>query len=108
MARKVLFVCTGNLDRSPTAEWLLKRKGGFDVKSAGTWVYARTKLSGGLIDWADVIFAMEDEHKEAILAIRPEAEDKLVVLNIPNLYKRDDPELISLLEEKLSRCLEEK
>jgi len=36
MTKRVLFVCTANVDRSPTAEALLKGKEGFDVLSAGT------------------------------------------------------------------------
>jgi len=102
MVRKVLFVCTGNMDRSPTAEWLLKGKEGFEVRSAGTWIYAERRISRNLIDWADIIFAMEEKHKEAILGIRPEAENKVVVLNIPDMYRRNDPELVRILAEKLS------
>ena len=38
MVEKILFVCTGNMDRSPTAESLLKGREGFEVRSAGTWI----------------------------------------------------------------------
>ena len=82
MVMKVLFVCTGNMDRSPTAKELLKDKEGFDAKSAGTWIYANTRISKELIDWADVVFAMEEKHKEFILTIRPEDEEKVIVLDI--------------------------
>jgi len=108
MVEKALFVCTGNMDRSPTAEWLLKGKKGFEAKSAGTWIHAEKRISKDLVDWADIIFAMEEKHKEAILAISPEAKDKVIVLNVPDIYGRNDPELVRILEEKLSRHLKMK
>ena len=106
MTRNVLFVCTGNIDRSPTAEALLKTKEGFDVRSAGTWSDAPTRISEDLIDWADSILVMEEEHKEAILSMKPEAEAKITVLHVPNMYLRGDPELIRTLKAKLSSHLD--
>jgi len=106
MARNVLFVCTGNIDRSPTAEALLKKKKGFDVRSAGTWIGAPTRISEDLVDWADIILVMEEEHKEAILSMKPEAEQKITVLEVPNMYLRGDPELVRTLKAKLSSHLD--
>lgn len=103
--KRVLFVCSANIDRSPTAENLLKRVGGFEVQSAGTWLNARKRISKDLIEWADMIFVMEQQHKEAILAIKPDAEDKIVVFNIPDIYPRNDPELIEILKTKISEYL---
>jgi predicted protein tyrosine phosphatase len=105
MTRKVLFVCGWNIDRSPTAEDLLKDRGGFEVKSAGTRMGARNVVSMELIDWADIVFAMEQEHKEAINLINPKAEKKIIVLGIEDDYKRGDPRLVKILEEKLSKYL---
>ncbi len=105
MVVKVLFVCTGNMDRSPTAESLLKGRQGFEVTSAGTWTHANRIISKDLIDWADVIFAMELEHKEAILGICPGAEQKVVVLNVPNMFSKNDPELVKILKDRLSGYL---
>ena len=106
MARKVLFVCTGNIDRSPTAEALLRKKAGFDVRSAGTWIGAPTRISEALVDWADIILVMEEEHKKAILSMKQGAESKTTVLGVPNRYLRGDPELIETLKAKLSRHLD--
>jgi len=103
--RRILFVCTANIDRSPTAETLLKSVGGFDVKSAGIWFNARRRISEELIDWADLIFVMEGHHREAILALKPDAANKVIVLNIPDIYPRNDPELIEILKAKLSEHL---
>ena len=83
-AKRILFVCTGNIDRSPTAENILRGKLGFEALSAGTLTNASRRLSASLIDWANIIFAMEEQHRNAVLAIRPEAENKTVVLGIPD------------------------
>lgn len=103
--KRVLFVCTANIDRSPTAEALLKNVEGFEVQSAGVWFNARRRISRELIDWADIIFVMEDFHKEVIMALKPDADKKIVVLNIPDIYSRNDPELISILKMKLAEFL---
>jgi len=96
-----------NIDRGPTAEALLKGKEGLEVKSAGTWAGARTVVSKELIDWASVIFVMEDHHKEALKQIDPKAEKKVIVLGIDDLYLKGDPELTRILKERLSKYLGE-
>jgi predicted protein tyrosine phosphatase len=106
MVKKVLFVCTANIDRSPTAEAFLKQKDGFEVKSAGTWQHARNRITEQLIDWADIIFVMEICHKEALLTLNPKSENKIIVLNIPDIYSRNNLELIIMLKEKLSNFLQ--
>ncbi len=105
MTKKVLFVCTGNIDRSPTAEFLLRGKEGFKVKSAGTWIHAKRRVSRELIEWADLIFVMEEEHRDVILGISPEAKEKIIVLGIPDRYRRNDPELIEILKKKMREHL---
>lgn len=103
--KRILFVCTANVDRSPTAEAILRGVDGFEAQSAGIWPNARKRITEELIDWADVIFAMEEHHKDAIVALKPEAESKIVVLNVPDIYARSDPRLIKLLKDKLSEYL---
>jgi predicted protein tyrosine phosphatase len=48
---------------------------------------------------------MEDYHKDAILTLKPEAKDKVIVLNIPDIYLRNDPELVRILRGKLTEYL---
>ena len=105
MPKRILFVCTGNMDRSPTAEDLLKGREDFEAMSAGTWMHAHRKISQSLLDWADEIFVMENEHKAAILHLTPDVEKKIIVLDIPNNYLRNDPELVKTLKAKLSKHL---
>jgi len=102
MVRRILFVCSGNRDRSPTAEQLFKTSESSEVRSAGTLRTAPTPISTDLIRWADKIFAMEEEHKRQILKICPEASEKIIVLNIEDRYYRNDPQLIAILKTKVT------
>ena len=101
----MLFVCTGNIDRSPTAEALLREKEGFEVKSAGTWMGARKLVSKELMNWADIVFVMEEHHKEALIKIDQNAEAKIIVLGVDDHYLKGDPELMRILKERLSEYL---
>jgi predicted protein tyrosine phosphatase len=102
-------VCTGNQDRSPTTEALLKGEEGIQVKSAGTCPTNTSRsrlLTKDLIEWADEIYAMEEEHRKEIARINPEAKAKTVVLGIEDIYQRGTPELVRILGEKLERYFE--
>lgn len=104
---KLLFVCTANVDRSPTGEDIFKGQPGFDVKSAGTSEdYATTPISKELIEWADVIFCMEEHHRSKVLKMSPKVASKIVVLDIPDIYYRGDPELVKLIKFKVSKYLQ--
>ena len=103
VTKRVLFVCSGNIDRSPTAEALLRGRKGFEVKSAGTLAGAPTVASKQLIDWADIIFVMEEKHKEALKLLDENVDRKIVVLGIDDHYLKSDPELTRILKDKLSK-----
>ena len=81
MVSKFLFVCSGNTDRSPTAEELVNKEKGVEAKSAGTSLSAKTN-SKELTDWADYILVMEEHHKKNIVKQWPESEHKIKILNI--------------------------
>ena len=98
---KVLFVCTGNVDRSRTAQEMLDNIEGVKAKSAGTSITAPTKLSKELIAWADMVFVMEYKHQKAVLKLDPEAWRKVECLDIPDIYAHGEPELKKLLIERL-------
>jgi len=55
----ILFVCSRNQWRSPTAEAVYKNHPTHDARSAGTSDTARIRVSMKLMDWADVVFVME-------------------------------------------------
>lgn len=96
---KLLFVCSRNQWRSPTAE-LLFRKQGYETRSAGTSPNAKHTISVKDIQWADTIFVMEQKHKDRLKAqfARPLAYKKIIVLEIEDLYQFNDPELIDVLD----------
>ncbi len=64
---KLLFVCSRNRLRSPTAEAIFAGDEGIEVASAGTSIDADTPISSDLIDWSDIIFVMERVHQRRLL-----------------------------------------
>ncbi|QBH96998.1 phosphotyrosine protein phosphatase [Limnobaculum zhutongyuii] len=103
----VLFICSRNQWRSPTAEQVWRRHPELSVKSAGTSRNARKPLTPALLQWADVICVMEQKHKNRIVAeYQRLIEHKTIhVLDIPDDYKYMDPELVRLLEEVVAHRL---
>ncbi|ENF1484435.1 phosphotyrosine protein phosphatase [Salmonella enterica] len=104
----VLFICSRNQWRSPTAEQVFRRYPGLSVRSAGTGRNAKKSVSGKLLQWADVICVMEQKHKDRLMAeYRRIIENKpLHVLDIPDDYRYMDPELVRQLEELVPEVLE--
>ena len=96
---RVLFVCSQNKLRSPTAEHVFAGRAGFEVTSAGTDKGAETPVSSEVIVWADIIFVMERSHRSKLAKnFGAHLKDKRVVcLDIPDDYEYMDPELIRLL-----------
>ena len=105
--KKLLFVCSQNRLRSPTAEAVFSEYEGVEAIGAGTNADAETPVSGDLIEWADVIFVMEQTHKNKVSAqYRALLKGKrIVVLDIPDIYECMQPELIQLLKAKVAKIL---
>lgn len=104
----ILFVCSRNRWRSPTAETIFKNSQEHIAKSAGTEPSAKIKLTAKLIAWADIIFAMEKRHKKRMKENFPsETEQKqIVVLNIPDEYKYMDEELVENIKSSVASFLD--
>lgn len=121
--RTVLLVCTGNTCRSPMAESILKdmaaRAGlSMEVRSAGVGavdgyppspnaakVLAKRKLpeagpsrslNGESVAWADLILAMTESHKQAIVQRHPEAVGKTYTLK--EFALQGDPRMDDIAE----------
>lgn len=108
MKTKLLFVCSRNQWRSPTAEALFAHHPNYEARSAGTENSARIKITAGHIGWADMIFCMEKKHAARVSErFATELADKpLIVLRIPDDFEYMDPTLIELLRSELSEHLE--
>ena len=100
----VLFVCSKNLSRSPTAEMIYKDHPDVSVKSAGTEPSAGTELAAEHITWSDIIFVMEKKHQQSMVETFPVETDhkQIVILDIPDEYKFMDAALIEKIKTKVS------
>ena len=105
--RNVLFVCSKNQWRSPTAEAIWRKHPQVSVRSAGTSSNARRTVSVEDIRWADVIFVMEEKHRSRLLAEFTTAvgHKPVHVLDIPDEYKYMDPELVEQLRRSVGALL---
>jgi predicted protein tyrosine phosphatase len=107
-AMRLLFLCSRNQWRSPTAEAVYQNDPRVEVRSAGVSASARRKVTQKLLLWADVVLVMEPEHKRRV---REEfsgiADDlRIEVLDIPDDYEFMDPELVSLIRERTEPWIE--
>lgn len=105
--KRVLFVCTGNICRSPMAEGLFRHnvsgRGGFEALSAGVGAtdgqrpseyavralaelgidisHQRSRsLTSELVNQADYIFGMTHSHVDSIILLYPQAAEKTFLL----------------------------
>ena len=103
----ILFVCSQNRLRSPTAEEVFARWPGVECLSAGVHESANVPLDPELIAWADVIFVMENAHRNKIIKKFGKHLNgkRIVVLGIPDEYEFMDPRLVKLLEAKVAPML---
>lgn len=105
--KTILFICSQNRLRSPTAEQVFADYPGIEVASAGTNNDAENPLTGELVKWADMIVVMEKQHKAKLqrkfrTSLRGQ---RIICLEIPDDYGFMDPELIHLLTTLMARHL---
>jgi len=153
MPYRILFVCSGNTCRSPLAEGIARRlltahaDSAFSVESAGTFAepggvassgslevarengldlesFQSRRLTGAIVDAADVVLVMEPAHRSMILGERPTADTKTLLLgelsgrqgreaSVPDpfggpidSYRRTFQRLETLIRDGLPRLLE--
>jgi predicted protein tyrosine phosphatase len=102
---RILFICSQNRLRSPTAQQVFADIDGVQALSAGTNHDAETPLSGDLVEWADQIACMEPVHckklnRDYAALLR---DTQVTVLGIPDTYAYMDPDLVTLIKRKFAR-----
>ncbi|MEC4984766.1 MAG: low molecular weight protein tyrosine phosphatase family protein [Oscillatoria sp. PMC 1068.18] len=100
---KLLFVCSQNRLRSPTAAALFANYEGLEVDSAGLDRNAEMTLTSEAIEWADIIFVMEKSHRSKLSKkFQPWLKNKRTIcLDIPDKYEYGSPALVELLQKKV-------
>jgi len=100
---RVLFVCSRNRLRSPTAEQIFADVEGVETTSAGLAPDADNPMTAELVEWADVIFVMEKIHRTRLQRRfgRWLKRTRLVCLDIPDDYGFMDDALVRLLRERV-------
>ena len=102
MSRNVLFICSQNRLRSPTAEQVFSDWPGIETSSAGLNHDAENPLTPELLQWADLVFVMERAHRSKLSArFKPYLGNaRVICLQIPDEYGFMDPDLIHLLNDR--------
>lgn len=105
--KRLLFLCSQNKLRSPTAEAIFADYEGIEVDSAGLNNDAEVPLSDEQLEWADLILVMEKVHRERLNRkfSHALAGKRIAVLNIPDDYEYMDEALIELLEQRCAHYL---
>ncbi|MCA0029205.1 low molecular weight protein tyrosine phosphatase family protein [Mesorhizobium sp. B263B2A] len=98
--KNVLFVCSQNRLRSPTAERVFSKRQDIEVASAGTNHDVDTPLTHELVAWADMHRTKLQKKFKASLT-----KARVICLDIPDNYEFMDLELIELLKARVSRYL---
>lgn len=103
----ILFICSKNRLRSPTAEHVFGDWPGVETSSAGINSDADNPVSPELLAWADIILVMESTHRAKLSAKFNShiSKKRIVCLNIPDEYEYMDSALVALLNAKVPRYL---
>ena len=87
-----------NKQRSLTADHLYRNDARLEVRSAGVRSEASRRVSEEDLRWADIVFAMESEHKLWISTRFEELDlPPIEVLDIPDDFEYMDSELREML-----------
>lgn len=107
MSKNVLFICSQNRLRSPTAEQVFSDWPGIECASAGLNNDADTPVTGEQLEWADIVFVMEKAHRNKLSKrFKPYLKNaKIICLDIPDDFEYMDPTLVKLLKAKVPKFL---
>lgn len=96
---RVLFICSRNRKRSPTAERVFEGRTDLIVASAGLAPDADELVTPEALEWAQLIFVMEPAHRARLQRrFGPSLRHaRMVCLDIPDNYAFMDEALVGLL-----------
>jgi predicted protein tyrosine phosphatase len=99
---RALFICHYNRKRSATAERVFGKDPALEVLSAGTSEEAMVQVNRRMLEWADLVFVMDDEQVKALAQLFPghPALASVVCLDIRDDYHFLDPALVAALQER--------
>lgn len=103
----ILVVCGKNKRRSRTAEYIFKNDMRFNIRSAGLSPKSDHVLNEKDLQWASLVFVMENGQKTRIVeGYRHLDIPKIEVLKIMDEYEYLDESLIEILEEKINKKMQ--
>jgi predicted protein tyrosine phosphatase len=103
----LLVVCGRNKRRSRTAEHIFKNDQRFNIRSVGLSPKSERQIKERDIEWADLIFVMEDGQGGRISGTFRHLElPEIEVLHIEDEYEYLDGELIEMLTDRINSTLE--
>ena len=81
---------------------MFSKRTDLEVRSAGTSFDALARVNAQMLNWADIIFIMDDQQRRALRRrfARHPALERLVCLDIPDEFTFLQPELMELLENR--------
>lgn len=95
---RILFVCAMNLRRSLTAEHLYRSDSRVEVRSAGLREGARRRVSARDMEWAEVVYVMEREHKATL-------RERFAGMEFPTIEVLGVPDDFEYMDEALKEML---
>ncbi len=100
-AVRTLCLCSAGLLRSPTAAVVLAQTFKRNTRAAGLEEsYALIPVDQVLVEWADEVVVMTEQHAEMFRVAFPDYDKPLVILGIPDNFGYMDDELVRRIKEK--------
>ncbi len=102
--QRLLFICSANKLRSPTAEQVFSEYPDIEATSAGLNHDAADPLTAEHLEDIDIVFVMERTHRNKLSKkFKPHLKSaRVICLNIPDDFEYMEPELITLLKARVT------
>ena len=102
----ILVVCGRNKKRSRTAEYIFKNDSRINIRSVGLSPRSDRQISDKDINWADLIFVMEEGYAGRIMGQYRHLDIPFIeILHIDDDYEYLDNELMDLLTDRINSAL---